>query len=120
MTNGPGDASGEVGVQRELLVTDRLWTVPNLLSVLRLALVPVFVWLLVRDELGWAALLLMVSGASDFADGRIARAYGLTSRLGQILDPVADRFYIAATVLGLAAVQVIPWCWCWCSSCGRR
>lgn len=109
MTNGPGDASGEVGVQRELLVTDRLWTVPNLLSVLRLALVPVFVWLLVRDELGWAALLLMVSGASDFADGRIARAYGLTSRLGQILDPVADRFYIAATVLGLAAVQVIPW-----------
>lgn len=109
MTNGPGDASGEVGAQRELLVTDRLWTVPNLLSVLRLALVPVFVWLLVRDELGWAALLLMVSGASDFADGRIARAYGLTSRLGQILDPVADRFYIAATVLGLAAVQVIPW-----------
>lgn len=109
MTNGPPETSGPVEDQHELPVTDRLWTIPNLLSILRLALVPVFIWLLVEGELGWAAVLLMVSGISDFADGKIARAYGLTSRLGQILDPVADRFYIAATVLGLAAVQVIPW-----------
>ncbi len=92
-----------------LPVTDRLWTVPNLLSMVRLALVPVFVWSLLRHELGWAALVLVVAGASDFADGKIARHYGLTSRLGQVLDPVADRLYIAATVLGLAAVSVIPW-----------
>ncbi|ANS77792.1 CDP-diacylglycerol--glycerol-3-phosphate 3-phosphatidyltransferase [Serinicoccus hydrothermalis] len=92
-----------------LLVTNRLWTVPNLLSMLRLALVPFFVWTLVERELGWAALVLVVAGASDFADGKIARHYGITSRLGQVLDPVADRLYIAATVLGLAAVDVIPW-----------
>ena len=109
MTDVQGDSSGQAGRQRVLPVTDRPWTVPNLLSMLRLALVPVFVWALVQRELGWAALVLVVSGVSDFADGKIARHYGLTSRLGQVLDPVADRLYIAATVIGLAAVQVIPW-----------
>lgn len=109
MTNGQGEASAPVGEQRVLPVSDRLWTVPNLLSMLRLALVPIFVWLLVERELGWAALVLVVAGLSDFADGKIARHYGLTSKLGQVLDPIADRLYIAATVLGLAAVDVIPW-----------
>ncbi|PZU48680.1 MAG: CDP-alcohol phosphatidyltransferase family protein [Arsenicicoccus sp.] len=109
MTDVQGDSSGPADQQRVLPVTDRLWTVPNLLSMLRLALVPVFVWALVERELGWAALVLVVAGASDFADGKIARRYGLTSRLGQVLDPIADRLYIAATVLGLAAVGVIPW-----------
>ena len=109
MTDVQGDSPGRAGRQRVLPVTDRLWTVPNLLSMLRLALVPVFVGALVQRELGWAALVLVVSGVSDFADGKIARHYGLTSRLGQVLDPVADRLYIAATVIGLAVVQVIPW-----------
>ena len=109
MTDVQGDSSGPAGRQRVLPVTDRLWTVPNLLSMVRLALVPVFVWALVERELGWAALVLVVAGVSDFADGKIARRYGLTSRLGQVLDPIADRLYIAATLLGLAAVGVIPW-----------
>ena len=89
--------------------TDQVFTVPNLLSLLRLALVPVFIWLLVVGELGWAGLLLVVAGLSDYADGKIARRYGLVTRLGQLLDPIADRLYIAATLLGLAAVDVIPW-----------
>lgn len=109
MTNGQGESSGAVETHRVLPATDRLWTVPNLLSFLRLALVPVFVWALVQRELGWAGLVLVIAGASDFADGKIARHYGLVSRLGQVLDPIADRLYMAATVLGLAVVGVIPW-----------
>lgn len=89
--------------------TDQVLTVPNLLSLLRLVLVPVFVWLLVVGELGWAGLVLVVAGLSDYADGKIARRYGLVTRLGQLLDPIADRLYIAATMVGLAAVDVIPW-----------
>lgn len=109
MSNGQGDASGAVEEQRVLPATDRLWTVPNLLSMLRLLLVPVFVWTLAERQLGYAGLVLVVAGVSDFADGKIARRYGLTSRLGQVLDPIADRLYMAATVLGLAIVGVIPW-----------
>lgn len=109
MSTGQGEAQPSGHDRRVLPVTDRLWTVPNLLSILRLVLVPVFVWLLVERELGWAGLVLVVAGVSDFLDGKIARHYGLVSRLGQLLDPIADRLYIAATVIGLAAVQVIPW-----------
>lgn len=109
MTTGTGEQETGAGERRVLPVTDKLWTVPNLLSFLRLALVPVFIWLLVERELGWGGLVLVVAGISDFADGKIARHYGLISKLGQVLDPIADRLYIAATIFGLAAVGVIPW-----------
>lgn len=109
MSTGAGEEASAGHEQRVLPVTDRLWTVPNLLSILRLVLVPVFVWLLAVRELGWAGLVLVVAGFSDFADGKIARRYGLISKLGQVLDPIADRLYIAATVIGLAVVEVIPW-----------
>ena len=90
-------------------VSDAIWTVPNLLSAARLAGVPVFLWLILgphRD--GWAIILLMFSGASDYFDGKLARAWNQTSRLGQLLDPAADRLYIVATVVGLAIRGVIP------------
>lgn len=109
MGTGTGDEQAAGNQQRVLPVTDQIWTVPNLLSLFRLVLVPVFIWLLVERELGWAALVLMVAGVSDYADGKIARHYRLVSRLGQVLDPIADRLYIAATILGLAAVGAIPW-----------
>ena len=88
----------------------RVWTVPNLLSTIRLAGVPVFLWLILGPEAdGWALVLLMVSGVTDFLDGYLARRLGQTSTLGQILDPVADRLYILAVVVGLALRDVIPW-----------
>jgi cardiolipin synthase len=88
----------------------RVWTVPNLLSLIRLAGVPVFLWLILGPEAdGWALVLLMVSGITDFLDGYLARKLGQTSTLGQILDPVADRLYILAVVVGLALREVIPW-----------
>jgi cardiolipin synthase len=88
---------------------DRIWTLPNLLSGLRLLGVPVFLWLILTRLDGWALLVLVLSGASDYADGKIARRFGLTSRLGALLDPAADRLYILATLLGLAWRSIIPW-----------
>lgn len=88
----------------------RVWTVPNVLSMLRLLGVPVFLWLVLGPEWdGWALLLLAVSGVTDFLDGYLARKLGQFSQLGQILDPVADRLYILAVVVGLALRDIIPW-----------
>src|SRR5215475_16154796 len=85
---------------------DRILTIPNAISVARLAGVPVFLWLVlgVRSDAGdwWAVGLLIASGASDWLDGKIARALNQQSRLGQLLDPAADRLYIVATLVALA------------------
>ncbi|WP_280139659.1 CDP-alcohol phosphatidyltransferase family protein [Nocardioides lianchengensis] len=94
----------------EAAATNRVWTLPNVLSMLRLAGVPVFLWLVLGPEAdGWALALLMVSGFTDFADGWLARRFNQTTVVGQILDPVADRLYILAVVVGLALRDVIPW-----------
>jgi cardiolipin synthase (CMP-forming) len=88
----------------------RILTVPNAISVARLAGVPVFLWLVLGPEAdGWAVGLLIAAGLSDWLDGVIARAWDQQSRLGQVLDPAADRLYIAATLIGLAIRGIIPW-----------
>lgn len=85
-------------------------TVPNVISIVRLAGVPLFLWLiLVPRADGWALAVLMLSGVSDYLDGYLARRLNQTSRLGAILDPVADRLYILSTVVGLAVRDIIPW-----------
>ncbi|WP_414713718.1 CDP-alcohol phosphatidyltransferase family protein [Segeticoccus sp.] len=86
-----------------------MWTVPNMISMARLLGVPVFLWLILARHDAWALVVLGLSGVSDYLDGKIARHFGLESRLGQLLDPVADRLYILSTLLGLAWRDVIPW-----------
>lgn len=93
---------------REEQVSDRVLTVPNLISFGRLALVPVFAILIVQGEDVWALIVLAVSGASDWLDGLIARRFHQVSRLGQLLDPAADRLFILVTLIGLAWRDVIP------------
>ncbi|HUJ06485.1 MAG TPA: CDP-alcohol phosphatidyltransferase family protein [Streptosporangiaceae bacterium] len=92
---------------------DRLLTIPNLISLARLAGVPVFLWLVlgVRSPAGdWYALgILAAAGFSDWLDGKIARALGQQSRLGELLDPAADRLYIVSTVIALAVRAIIGW-----------
>jgi cardiolipin synthase (CMP-forming) len=92
---------------------ERIWTIPNLISMARLLGVPVFLWLVigVQSRAGdwWAVGLLIAAGISDWLDGKIARALNQQSRLGQLLDPAADRLYIAATVIALAVRAIIPW-----------
>jgi CDP-diacylglycerol--glycerol-3-phosphate 3-phosphatidyltransferase len=93
-------------------VSNRIWTIPNLLSALRLAGVPLFLyWVLHTHQDGRAILLLIAAGASDYFDGKIARRYGQSSRLGQLLDPAADRLYILATLLALVARDGLPLWW---------
>ncbi|MFB9312193.1 CDP-alcohol phosphatidyltransferase family protein [Nocardioides plantarum] len=87
-----------------------VWTVPNALSALRLLGVPLFLWLILGPEEDvWALAVLMVSGVTDFLDGWLARKLDQQSVVGQILDPVADRLYILAVVVGLAMRDIIPW-----------
>jgi cardiolipin synthase len=96
----------------EAAVSSRVWNVPNVLSLLRLAGVPLFLYLvLVVERDGWAVLLLMASGITDYLDGWIARRYGLFTRFGQLLDPLADRLYILSTLLALVLRDGFPLWW---------
>jgi len=106
---GPDFAVDPVRAVTHALTVDRVWTVPNALSMLRLLGVPLFLWLLLGPEAdGWAIVLLMLAGISDWADGKIARALNQRSQLGTLLDPAADRLYIVATLVALALRDVIP------------
>lgn len=97
-------------VQETEVQTDRIITVPNILSFLRLLGVPLFLWLILGPQAdGWAIVVLAFAGISDYLDGKIARKFNQISRVGQILDPLADRLYILATLLGLALRNIIPW-----------
>ncbi len=89
----------------------RVWTIPNVLSVIRLVLVPVFLYLLlVGRDYGPAVAILMFSGVSDWADGKIARLVAnQSSRLGELLDPLVDRVYMVSVPVGLALAHLVPW-----------
>jgi cardiolipin synthase len=89
----------------------RVLTIPNVLSVIRLLLVPVFVYLLlIPRAFAPAVAILMFSGISDWADGKIARLVpNQSSRLGELLDPLVDRIYMITVPVGLALAGVIPW-----------
>jgi cardiolipin synthase (CMP-forming) len=105
-THGDTTAGGTVQADPQA----RVLTVPNAISVARLAGVPVFLWLVLGPKAdGWAVGLLVAAGLSDWLDGKLARAWNQQSRLGQVLDPAADRLYIAATLAGLALRGIIPW-----------
>jgi cardiolipin synthase len=86
----------------------QLRTVPNLLSLLRLLLVPVFLVLIVTGHPIWAFTVLVVASITDYLDGYFARKLGQVTRLGALLDPAADRLYIFATLIGLAVTGSIP------------
>lgn len=83
--------------------------IPNLLSLLRIALVPVFLWLLLTEMFLLAIAVLALAGLTDFLDGFLARKLNQTTKLGKMLDPVADRLYIFATLLALSATGYVPW-----------
>ncbi|WP_081788651.1 CDP-alcohol phosphatidyltransferase family protein [Candidatus Blastococcus massiliensis] len=111
-SNGPSaeaTASGRPDFVGRDDLPDRIWTVPNALSVLRLLGVPLFLWLLLGPEAdGWAVIVLMISGITDWADGKLARWLDQSSRLGALLDPAADRLYIVCTLVALALRDIAP------------
>jgi len=103
-----------VDVQEERTQTDRVFTIPNVLSMARLVGVPLFLWLVLwpvfggPNNDGWALLVLALSGVSDYLDGKLARRWNQVSNLGRILDPAADRLYILSTLVGLTWRGILP------------
>ena len=96
----------------------RVWTVPNVLSFLRLATVPVFVWLFLSGRENAGVLLYGIAAWTDFFDGYIARRTGQVTDLGKLLDPVADRVFIVALAVMLIARGTLPW-WLGAAIIGR-
>nr|WP_208381343.1 CDP-alcohol phosphatidyltransferase family protein [Paenarthrobacter ilicis] len=89
---------------------DAILTVPNAITVLRFMGVPLFVWLvLAQKEYGFAVLVLVVMGSTDWVDGYVARRFDQTSKLGRILDPMADRAALLAVALTLVIAGVVQW-----------
>jgi cardiolipin synthase len=87
----------------------RIWTIPNLVSFARLLGVPIFLWLLLGvHEDGWAVVVLLLGGFTDWVDGFLARRLKQVSRLGELMDPLADRLYIFATLVALTIRDVVP------------
>jgi cardiolipin synthase len=111
--SGRPEAGDEPRFHYDRSVGDRIVTWPNVLSAARLAGVPVFLWLVIGPRTATtdiiAAGLLGFAGISDWLDGKLARMLNQTSRLGQLLDPAADRLYILVTIIALAVRGIIPW-----------
>jgi len=90
-------------------LTYRIWTVPNALSAARLLGVPVFFWLIVGPKNdGLALVILVISSFTDWLDGYLARRLNQFSRLGELLDPLADRLYVVAALIALFMRDLIP------------
>lgn len=95
---------------RPVVVHDKVWTVANAVTFLRLLGLPLFVWLMVGPRAyGMAFLTLGVVGATDWIDGYIARRFDQVTRLGKLIDPLIDRALLATAGLTLAAVGFLPW-----------
>ncbi|MBS2538715.1 CDP-alcohol phosphatidyltransferase family protein [Catenulispora sp. NF23] len=100
--------------EEELPVSNRILTIPNLISLARLAGVPLFLALVLSPYYGgpkydvWALVILALSGFSDWLDGKLARRWNQMTKFGAMIDPLADRLYILATLVGLTMRQIIP------------
>jgi cardiolipin synthase len=106
-----GDPTGGDNDEPREARLDRVVTIPNVLTVARLACVPVFVWMLARpDRAGWypAALLLGGMGITDFADGYVARHLHQVSTVGKVLDPLADRILVGTAGISILVVGAVP------------
>jgi cardiolipin synthase (CMP-forming) len=112
MARGRGLARRRMKTSTESLpaevVTSRVLTIPNVLSLARIATVPVFVWLFVNDHTNAAVTLYAIAAWTDFFDGYLARRLDSVSELGKLLDPLADRVFIVALAVALVGRDVLP------------
>jgi cardiolipin synthase len=104
----PGTAVREAATTTA--VSDRVLTLPNAISLARLLCVPVFAVLILAGRDVAALVVLVLAGISDHVDGYLARRWDQVTRIGQLLDPAADRLYVTVALLGLAWRDVLPWC----------
>ncbi len=88
---------------------ERIFTVPNVVTMVRLVCIPIFVWLLFgAHEQTAAAILLAVLGATDWVDGYVARRFGQVTTLGKVLDPAADRLLVGTAVISILVYGAVP------------
>ena len=83
-------------------------TIPNALTALRALGIPIFLYLVFQNSFGWAVIVLMVAGATDYFDGKLARALKQESRLGELMDPAVDRLYIISVLIAMYATETLP------------
>ncbi len=89
---------------------DDIFTIPNVLTVVRFLGVPLFIWLVLwQEEYGYAALVLAIMSSTDWVDGYIARRFNMLSNLGRIMDPIADRISLIAVAFTLVIAGALPW-----------
>lgn len=105
-----GEESGvtQMSADQQEIVTDKVLTIPNVISFIRLCMVPVYLVLLLNGQNISAAIVFAVAAATDFLDGQIARRTHCVSKLGQLLDPVVDRTLMVAGVLGVFLAGRVP------------
>jgi cardiolipin synthase len=102
---GAGSRPGQPHVDHDLV-----FTVPNLLTVLRFMGVPLFIWLvLAQKEYGFAVLVLAIMGSTDWVDGYVARRFNQASKLGRVMDPIADRLALLSVAVTLVIAGVVQW-----------
>jgi cardiolipin synthase len=93
-----------------IVASNRIWTIPNVISFIRLLGVPLFLYLLLGPHHDVAAVIVLaVGGTTDWVDGFVARRMNSVSRLGELLDPFADRLYILATLIGFTVRGLVPY-----------
>lgn len=97
-----------MGNSKEYEASDKIFTIPNLLSTIRLCMIPVFLWLLFNDCNLPATIVFAVAASTDWVDGQVARRTNSVSKLGQLLDPFVDRLLMISGVLGLFLVGRLP------------
>jgi cardiolipin synthase len=86
----------------------RIMTIPNLLTITRAIGIPIFLFYIFNERYTWAVVILMIGGATDYLDGKLARALNQESRLGELLDPAVDRLYIASVLLAMYFSDLLP------------
>jgi len=88
---------------------ENIWNVPNVLTMLRMALIPVYWFFMLRDQLYAALAVFIIASLTDLADGFIARKYNLITDFGKLMDPLADKLMSLSVMLSLTVKGIVPW-----------
>ena len=91
------------------LKKENIWNVPNVLTMLRMALIPVYWIIFMQGHLYWALAIFVIASLTDLADGYIARKYQLITDFGKLMDPLADKLMVISVMLSLALKKIVPW-----------
>ena len=87
---------------------ENIWNAPNILTMLRMALIGVFIWQFVQGHMYWAMTIFIVAGITDFLDGYLARKYQLVTSFGKLMDPLADKLMLVTALSCLTAAGLVP------------